>query len=348
MRNNTKNKRTPHGCRPPASTLRIYTDAALVFALTIIGFLFLSIFELEHTLIFVLALPIAIYTIRYSWLRAILPAMAIILFGPWVHADFLLHGYVLLPVAVIAGIIHGQVTNEMDNRPQLGFLYISLSEIILNFAVFLFFSVLLPDSHFNVFQEVEHLARLLPSLFNMVEGSANYIAFGSLVTGAIYAVVILVGIFEAMITHILVHSLATRVFKLERGHTFTSMPFMLPKSLTTAYISMSIVAWAFVGKLTQNPNNFVEMTILVAISLSIVGFALYFFEGNAVVNRYIAFRYHKRIALLNTMVCFILLPLTILLGISDSLFNIQPHVVMTLTKRIRHQRHQQKNQTLDK
>lgn len=348
MSRNPKIKRIAHGCRPPASTLRIYTDAAIVFALTIIGFLLLSLFELEHTFVFFLALPIAIYTIRYSWIRALLPAFAIILFGPWVHGEFLLHGYVLLPVAMIAGIIHGQVTNEMDNRPQLGFLYISLSEILLNFVVFFAFSVFAPDAHFNVFTELEHFAHFLPTLLGMEEGGANYIATGSLVTGSIYAAVILVGIFEAMITHIMVHSLATRVFRLERGHTFTSMPFMIPTCLTTAYISMSIVAWAFVGKLTQNPNNFAEMTILVAISISIVGFALYFFEGNAVVNRFVAFRFHKRIALLNTIVCLMILPITILLGIFDSLFRIQPHVVMTLTKRIRHQRRKQANKTLDK
>lgn len=307
-------------------------DGVFVAVFTLIAFLALSAIHLEHALLFLFPVPIAVFTIKYEDSKAILPLMFIVALSAFIlmpldRYNALMEGFVVMTITAIIGILHGYIA-ERHMPHFLRLTLIIIADVIANFLILVVFS----DAIFGytMSEEVLHGIHGILEVFhglNLTEAFVHLVEdFG---VSIIPTIVITTGIVEGILTHVVVHAVAKRIFNLEYGHTFTGIGMFIPRIITILFVPVLIVTLVFVPQFSHmGPLS--SFLLDVGMNIVAIGFVFYVLDGYTLMIRYFGCRYHKRAYFLATVLMIIFAPFVFILGMVDSLFRLQPRLRMCI------------------
>lgn len=307
-------------------------DGFFVAAFTLVAFLLLSAVHLEHTLLFLFPVPIAVFTIKYEDSKAIFPLSIIVALSAFILLPLdrfnpLMEGFVVLTITAIVGVLHGYIA-ERHMSHFLRLTVIIIADVIANVLILLVFAPsifgytmadeVLHGLH-NFFELIDFL-NLSPSFIQIIED------FGvSIVT----TVVITTGIVEAILTHVVVHAVAKRIFHIEYGHTFTGIGILMPRWVSFIFLPILIATLIFLPQYATLTGIW-EHIHAIGMNIAAIGFVFYLLDGYTLTIRYFGVRHHRRAYLLSTVLMIVLAPLMFILGIIDSIFVLQPRLQMKI------------------
>ena len=308
-------------------------DGFFVAAFTLVAFLLLSAVHLEHTLLFLFPVPIAVFTIKYEDSKAIFPLSLIVAFSAFILLPLdrfnpLMEGFVVLTITAIVGVLHGYIA-ERHMSHFLRLTVIIIADVIANVLILLVFSPSIFG--YTMADEVLHGLHNFFELIDFLNLSPNFIQiiedFGiSIVT----TVVITTGIVEAILTHVVVHAVAKRIFHIEYGHTFTGIGILMPRWVSIVFLPILIATLIFLPQYATLTGIW-EHIHAIGMNIASIGFVFYLLDGYTLTIRYFGVRHHRRAYLLSTVLMIILAPLMFLLGIIDSIFVLQPRLQMKIS-----------------
>ena len=305
-------------------------DAIIIAVVTLLAYLGLSALHLEHYLLFLFPVPIALFTIKYEDSIAILPLSIIVVASAFIlmplpRHNAMMEGFVIMTITGIIGVLHGYIA-ERHMPHILKMSLIIVADIIANFMILVIFSPSIFGYTINheVSVVVEEVFELLHFL-SLSEGFKELTSY--LFVSIIPMLVIMMGILEAILTHVVVHVLAKRVFKIEYGHTFTGIGIYLPRLVTLIFLPVLIITLIFIPQFAAL-EGVASIFLIIGMNIVGIGFIFYLLEGYTILIRYFACNYHKRAYLLTTVLMIFLSPLMFLLGMVDSVFRLQPKIKM--------------------
>ncbi len=297
----------------------LHTLITVAFAVALFALL-TAFMCLEHELIFLFSVIIALFALRYSVVKALLPGILIIGLGTLVHFNHWQHGVTMLPVGVTAGLIHAYVIDKAEIDMKGAIWTVILSEILLNIGLSAVLAII-KDPVFGI-ETTTIIGDFLIWLFGKGEGITYFVNSG------IIGFLALFGILEALFTHILVHFFAARVFKVQSGHTFEGMGIDFPGYVTIAYVV--VVGFVFYSFFLTELDGFLLTLQQFAINLIVGTFIFYIFTGSGVIAMLIYRIFNRRFTPLVVTIGFVFFPFVWLIGIVDSIFNIRQKIPVTL------------------
>lgn len=313
---------------------RIIIDAVIVTLITLGAFLGLSALGLVHIFLFLIPVPIALFTIKYEDSKAIIPLSLIIALSgfillPLTRHDAMMEGFVVLTITALVGVLHGYIA-ERHMSHLLRLTLIIIADVIANVLILAVFSKAIYG--YTLAEEVAHFVE---KIFVALEGlnlSQTLINLGHYYSRHILvAIVVATGVAEAIMTHVVVHALAKRVFKIEYGHTFTGITMLVPRVITFVFLPITILTYAFAPSFASL-NGFFLVLHIIGMNILAIGFVFYVLDGYTLILRFFAVRFHRRAYLVSTLIMFLLAPLVFVLGLVDSLFRLQPRLQVRLRR----------------
>lgn len=310
-------------------------DAVIVGLITLVAYFALSAIHIEHTFLFLFPVPIAIFTIKYEDSKAILPLSFILALSAFVLIPLgrfnpIIEGFIVMTITAIIGVLHGYIA-ERHMSHALRLTLIIIADIVANFLILVVFSPLIFGYTIN--EEVVHSVHKFFDFIKWLNPSEELINISEhFALNIIPTIVIATGIAEAILTHVIVHALSKRVFKIEYGHTFTGIHILVPRVITIIFVPILILTAIFIPQ-CATLGGFWGVVLVISLNIVAIGFVFYLLNGYTLTIRFFAYRFHKRAYLLSTILMILLAPLMFLLGIIDSLFKIQPRLVIQLRKK---------------
>jgi hypothetical protein len=305
-------------------------DTVVVSLATLLAYLLLVVTGTAHFFLFLIPVPIAIFTIKYEDAIASIPLGLIVAFSPFILKPFAgelfdakMQGFVVLTVTALVGILHGYIA-ERHMKHQLRLLLIILTDIIANYLILFVFSSHITGEPFSF--EVKAITEEILELLSFMNFSETFKTFALTYAEAIVpAIIIVTGVVEAVLTHATTHALAKRVFKLEYGHTFSGIHMFIPRLWSIVFLPL-IVATAIGAFFFASALGVWKVFLIIGFNIFAISYVFYVLEGFTTVVRFIACRYHKRMYLWPTIAMLLFSPLFYILGIIDSFFLLQPHL----------------------
>lgn len=307
-------------------------DGIFVAAVTLVAFLLLSSVHLEHLLLFLIPVPIAVFTIKYEDSKAILPLSIIVALSAFILLPLdrfnpLLEGFVVLTITAIIGVLHGYIA-ERHMSHFLRLTIIIIADVIANILILLVFAPLIFG--YTMADEVLHTLHNLFGLIHFLNPSDNFIQIvEEFSVSIITTIVITTGIIEAILTHVVVHAVAKRVFNLEYGHTFTGIGILVPRWVNIIFVPILIATLVFLPQYATLTGIWSHIHAI-GMNIASIGFVFYLLDGYTLTIRYFGCRYHKRAYFLSTVLMLLFAPLMFILGIVDSIFVLQPRLRMCI------------------
>lgn len=314
-------------------TKHFVIDTALVTLITLAAYFLLVVTKTTHYFLFLIPVPIAIFTIKYEDAVASIPLAFIMALSPFILLPLksqynpMMEGFVVLSITGLVGVLHGYIA-ERHMPHQLRLFLIILADIFANFLILSVFSEQIFG--YTLEHEVLHFADKILDAFSFLNLSSNAIGLAKFYAGNILvAIVIVTGAVEAILTHVVTHGFAKTVFKLEYGHTFTGIHMFIPRPWSIVFFPIIIVTLAFSGSY-QTAEGFWKVLLIIGFNIIAVNYVFYTLEGYTTLIRFIACRFSKRRYLLPTVAMLLLSPLFYILGILDSFFLFQPKLKIRL------------------
>lgn len=146
------------------------------------------------------------------------------------------------------------------------------------------------------------------------------------------SIIIVTGVVEAILTHVVTHALAKRVFKVEYGHTFTGIHMFVPRPWSIVFFPVLVLTAIFTMNF-GDVTDFLEVLLIIGMNIVAISYVFYVLEGYTTLIRFIACRYHKRMYLWPTIGMLLLSPLFYILGLLDSFFLFQPKLRILIRRK---------------
>jgi|GEM_PF-1849776 len=305
--------------------VRYITDAAMITAIVIALLLIseLTGLELEESFFFVLPAPIALYALMHGAKKSLIPAFAIGLLSMVIHSP--IHGLLFVLPACLLGVIYGFFV-EKGFSSAVKISLAVLGTFVVNILTMVVFSEVL----FGI-SIIDDTAAIVGSIVNALSFLNLGASFGALLEalaiGLIPAIIVTISLMEGLLMHILTIFLATRVAKIDKLGVFHGFKVMIPQIVSFIFVPIAVVTLIFIGRYL-NLQGFWKILLIVGINLCFTLFIVYIFEGLALSVLY--FRSIGRPGLYSIVALFaiILFPIIFFVGLADSLFKLQDHLMM--------------------
>lgn len=310
----------------------------MIFAslITLVLYFLISIFELQHYLMFILPVPFAIYILKNNVKSALLPMVFTIFAGSLVDFRNLVNiangspfdlmyfwrGIIFLSLSFLISIVHGYLPKTgISPLKELGLV---LATDFLNGLILTVVFLNLKDS---IVHSTHHYGELLMHLFNVSSSSNFFVNFVGVANNIEIGYIFFIANLEAVLTHICIHLFITYFLKIEKNHTFSGLIINIRERYTVIFLIIFAAAMSFF--FVANNQLHSSLIILYGIGFNIViAFSVYYiFQGISLLFHIFAALSYRRTSLLAFILGLIFFPLTFVIGIIDSLCNFSPKLV---------------------
>lgn len=302
-------------------------STSVMVAITLLFFTVVTFFTLEHTLAFITPVLLATIIIKYRVKDGIIPAIIMLIGGTLL--SFLLkpaywyHGLIFMIGAIVVGFLHGGLSKtRLTHLQELSI--VVLFDVMFGFITALIF-YLLKDTHYSLEFEYTSMLENMQFIKSMEPITARNFIF--LFNYSFPANIILFGIIEATLTHILIHLVVKYVYKLTDQHTFSGLKYKLKPILALLYFVLVFISLITIPLLRSELSKGTLVFLVIAINLTLVGTLLFVHQGVVLItytfNRYIK----ANISLLIYVIGIIAFPLFAILGACDSLFKLSDSIL---------------------
>lgn len=306
--------------------VKYITDGAMVSAVLIV-FLLLSRFTggfLEETFLFVIPIPIAIYTIKYGFKYGLIPTfasslLAFLILNPIRAACF------IVPSNIV-GLIYGEVARRSKNL-YFKVLVAVIGALIINILTTVIFSEVLFG--YTIVEDTKTLIKELLSLFSFLNLSQNFAnIFEALMIGLIPSIILATSLLEGVLTHAITAELSKRILKVKTQNILQGFKFAVPRILT--YFVLPIIILSIIGcPFYLNLNSILRVFLIIGINITFIFSIIYLIQGITTAGLFLEIKNLKSISILFIFLGLLMPYLFIIIGIADSLFELKMRMLLS-------------------
>lgn len=302
-------------------SLRYITDAAMTAALALV-ILLISHYtglEIEETFPFLIAIPVAIYTMFYGWKKGLIPMIAIsslaVLHNP-------LHALFFIATSNIVGLIYGNsLHKEHSNTYRLAITIIG--SFIVNLLSLWIFSKLLYG--YTIYDELKNTINSLFESLKINNSSLSSLIY-AISEGLIPSIILILSILEGIVFHIITTMIANRVFKKKINDSSFILNFHIPNVITIVYLIVFVLTISFLNKVLEM-DGVLKILWIIGVNIIAVGALFYIFGALLFFLKLSNYKQNRLIYFLACLGCIFIFPLFWLFGIVNSFCNFERKLI---------------------